>query len=152
MEPTNRRRVVRALEVSLGSGRPFSSFGPGLTSYPTSDVLQIGLRWPRPVLARRVAARFQAMLDEGLLGEVAALADRPSGLSRTASQALGYKELLSHLAGHCSLDEAVDLAVARTRRFGVRQLRWFQRDPRIRWIDMEVDADAAVATLVHALA
>ena len=47
MEPTNRRRVLRALEVTLGSGRPFSSFGPGVDDYPVSDVVQIGLRWPR---------------------------------------------------------------------------------------------------------
>jgi len=135
MEPTNRRRVVRALEVTLGSGRPFSSFGPGLEAYAPSPVPQVGLALSRPVLAERVAARYRAQLEAGFLDEVRALAARPEGLSATAAQALGYKELLEHVRGACSLDEAVALAVARTRRFAVRQERWFRRDPRIRWLD-----------------
>ena len=84
MEPGNRRRVVRALEVVIGSGQAFSDFGPGLTAHPPSDVVQIGLRWPRPVLSRRIEERFASMLDAGLLAEVKALAERPGGLSRTA--------------------------------------------------------------------
>ncbi len=151
MEPSNRRRVVRALEVTIGSGRPFSSFGPGLTHYPDNGVVQIGLRWPRDLLARRIEDRFLAMLDAGLLDEVRALADRPDGLSRTAAQALGYKELLAHLDGQSSLDEATALAITRTRQFAVRQLRWFQRDRRIRWVEMDHDEDDAVDLLVDAL-
>jgi tRNA dimethylallyltransferase len=151
MEPSNRRRVVRALEVTIGSGQPFSSFGPGLTHYPDNGVAQIGLRWPRELLARRIDDRFMAMLDAGLLGEVRALAARPAGLSRTAAQALGYKELLAHIAGDCSLDEATALAITRTRQFAVRQLRWFQRDPRIRWVEMDDDGDDAADLLVEAL-
>jgi tRNA dimethylallyltransferase len=151
MEPSNRRRVVRALEVTIGSGKPFSSFGPGLTHYPDNGVVQIGLRWPRDVLGRRIEDRFLAMLDAGLLEEVRALADRPNGLSRTAAQALGYKELLAHLAGECSLDEATALAITRTRQYAVRQLRWFQRDPRIRWVEMDDDGEDAADLLVESL-
>jgi tRNA dimethylallyltransferase len=150
MEPGNRRRIVRALEVCLGSGRPFSSFGPGLSTYESSDVLQVGLRWERRALSRRIEERFLAMMDAGLLQEVAILAERPGGLSRTATQALGYKELLGYLAGACSLDQAVHLAISRTRRYGVRQLRWFQRDPRVRWFEME--SDDVSGELVQALA
>jgi tRNA dimethylallyltransferase len=135
MEPTNRRRVVRALEVTLGSGRPFSSFGPGLGSYPPSPLAQVGLRLPLEVLDARIDRRFHAMLDAGLLEEVRALLRRPGGLSRTARQALGYRELADHLEGRCRLDEAADEAVRRTRRFARRQLRWFRRDPRIAWLD-----------------
>jgi tRNA dimethylallyltransferase len=149
MEPTNRRRVVRALEVCLGSGRPFSSFGPGLTAYGTSDVAQIGVRWDRHTLARRVEERFVGMMTNGLLAEVERLATRPDGLSHTAGQALGYKELLAHVRSELSLDEAVQLAIVRTRQYAVRQLRWFQRDPRVRWIDME--SDDAAGELVRAL-
>ena len=151
MEPTNRRRVVRALEVTVGSGRPFSSLGPGLTAYPTTDVVQLGLRWPRPMLAERIEQRFAAMLAAGLLEEVERLAATPGGLSRTAAQALGYKELLAHLQGECSLAEATELAVTRTRQLAVRQLRWFQRDPRVRWFEMPDDGPAALALLVRAL-
>lgn len=133
MEPTNRRRVVRALEVTIGSGRPFSSYGPGLAHYPATPFVQVGLRWDRDRLDERIAARYRRQLADGFLDEVRALAGRP--ISRTASQALGYKELLAHLRGDTTLDEALDLAVARTRRFARRQERWFRRDPRIRWLD-----------------
>jgi tRNA dimethylallyltransferase len=135
MEPTNRRRVVRALEVTLGSGRPFSSFGPGLEAYPPSPLAQLGLRVPPDLLDARITRRFRAMLEAGLLAEVRALLRRPGGLSRTAGQALGYRELAAHLSGRCTLDEAVDEAVRRTRRFARRQVRWFRRDPRIEWLD-----------------
>ncbi|HSH23825.1 MAG TPA: tRNA (adenosine(37)-N6)-dimethylallyltransferase MiaA [Acidimicrobiales bacterium] len=145
MEPTNRRRVVRALEVTVGSGRPFSSFGPGLGAYPPSPFTQIGLRLPSPVLDERIARRFSAMLDAGLLAEVQALVDRRSSLSATAGQALGYRELLAHVAGRCSLDEAVAEALRRTRRFARRQVRWFRRDPRITWQDVGADAEHAPA-------
>lgn len=150
MEPTNERRIVRALEVCEGSGRPFSSFGPGLDAYPPTPIAQIGLRWDRSVLADRIETRVHRMMADGLLAEVEALAGR--GLSRTARQALGYKELLAHLGAECSLDEAVDQIVVRTRQFAVRQLRWFGRDPRVRWVDVEHDPVAeATPTVVAAL-
>ncbi len=145
MEPSNRRRVVRALEVTLGSGRRFSSFGPGLGAYPPSPCIQIGLRVPAPVLDDRIAARLTFMLDAGLLDEVGTLASRQRTLSATASQALGYRELLDHLGGRCSLEEAVEEAVRRTRRFARRQLRWFRRDPRITWVDVGDGTDDVVS-------
>ena len=147
MTPTNRRRVIRALEVSLGSGRPFSSYGPGLTTYDSSRVVQVGMRVPRAVLTDRIRDRFGAQMKAGFLDEVAALAARPEGLSRTASQALGYRELLAHLRGDIGLDRAVDLAITRTRQFAVRQERWFRRDPRITWLDEEDTANQVEAVL-----
>ena len=134
MEPTNRRRVVRALEVCLGAGRPFSSFGPGLASYPAVDFELIGLSWPRETLDARIEARYQDQMRDGFLEEVTALAHRPGTLSASASQALGYRELFGHLAGQCSVGEALAEATRRTRRFARRQERWFRRDPRIRWL------------------
>jgi tRNA dimethylallyltransferase len=132
IDPGNRRRVVR----------------PGLDTYPATDTVQVGLRVPREVLAGRIAARVRAMLDAGLLDEVRALHHRPGGLSRTARQALGYKELLDHLEGRSSLTEAVDLIVARTRRFAARQERWFRRDPRIHWVDVPDGNSLAVLPAV----
>jgi tRNA dimethylallyltransferase len=152
MTPQNRRRIVRALEVCLGSGRAFSSYGPGLGTYPSTAVVQIGLRVARPILAERIERRVRQMMDAGLLSEVRALANRPGGLSRTARQALGYKELLDHLAGRASLDEAVETIVLRTRRYAARQERWFRRDPRIRWIDVEDDPLVALPALERDLA
>jgi tRNA dimethylallyltransferase len=152
MTPQNRRRVVRALEVCLGSGRAFSSYGPGLGTYPPTEVRQLGLRVARPILAGRIECRVHRMMDDGLLSEVRVLADRPGGFSRTAGQALGYKELLDHVAGRVSLDEAVATIIVRTRRFAARQERWFRRDPRIRWIDVEDDPLVALPALERDLA
>ena len=146
IEPTNRRRIIRALEVTLGSGRRFSSFGPGVDEYRPSDVAQIGLRWPRDVITARIAERVHTMIDDGLVAEVRALVD--SGFSRTAAQALGYKEILEMLAGRLSEDEAIATIIIRTRQFAVRQERWFRRDPRVRWIDVEHDAVAEAAPVV----
>jgi tRNA dimethylallyltransferase len=148
MEPTNSRRVVRALEVTLGSGRPFSSFGDGVASYPPVDFRMVGLRWDRARLAQRIASRVERMMAAGLLGEVAAVVNEPAGMSRTARQALGYKELIEHLEGAISLDEAVHTIIVRTRQFAVRQERWFRRDPRIRWIDVHDDPVAELLPLL----
>jgi tRNA dimethylallyltransferase len=146
MEPTNRRRIVRALEVTLGSGRAFSSFGPGVDDYPPTEVAQIGLRWPREVITDRIARRVRQMIDDGLVDEVRALAN--VGFSRTAAQALGYKEILDALDGLVSEDEAIATIITRTRQFAVRQERWFRRDPRVRWIDIEHDAVAEASPVV----
>lgn len=145
-QPGNRRRVVRALEVTLGAGRPFSSFGPGLTAYPQTGVTMVGLAPPRPELDRRIAARLERWMAGGLVDEVRRLSGRPAGLSRTARQAVAYRELLAHMAGGPSLDEAVEAALARTRVLARRQLAWFRRDPRVRWLDPAADPlDAALA-------
>jgi len=144
MEPTNRRRVVRALEVTLGSGRPFSSFGPGLEDYPATPFPIVGLAMERGVLDQRIAQRYEQQMAEGFLAEVQTLVDCPTGLGRTARQALGYAELLDHIENGTPLDDALEMAVTRTRRFARRQQRWFGRDPRINWIpaDGEVSANA----------
>jgi tRNA dimethylallyltransferase len=139
MEPGNARRIVRALEVTVGSGRRFSSYGPGLGTHADSAVTMVGIAMPPTVIAGRIARRYDDQLAGGFLGEVRALAARPAGMSRTARQALGYKELLAHLVGELDLDAAVELAVSRTRRFARRQRSWFRRDPRIRWLHADDD-------------
>jgi tRNA dimethylallyltransferase len=152
--PGNRRRIVRALEVTLGSGRPFSASGPGLDVYGPTPFVLTGLRVPRDVIAARIRARFDAQMDAGFLDEVRSLAARPGSLSRTAREALGYRDPLAYLRGACTLAEALDTAVVRTRRFAVRQERWFGRDPRIRWFDPSspsTPGPAAVAAAVDDL-
>ncbi len=143
IEPTNERRIVRALEVTIGSGRPFSSFGPGVGSHPPTDAALIGLRWSRPALARRIEERVHSMIAGGLPAEVRTL-DAAGPLSPTARQALGYKELLDE----ADLPTAIEAIITRTRRFAVRQERWFRRDPRVRWIDIEHDPVAEAGPAV----
>ena len=146
IEPGNARRIVRALEVTLGSGQPFSSFGPGIDAYPTATRFRLAGVWlPRAVVNERIAARFQEQMAVGFLDEVRAL---PPALSRTAAQALGYRELLGHLAGGSTLAAAVDQAVARTRQFARRQRSWFRRDPRITWVAAAANPGALLPALL----
>ena len=150
MEPTNERRILRALEVAIGSGRPFSSFGPGLEAYGPSPVIQLGCLDGRTNLDGRIAARVAQFMDQGFLAEVQRLAERPGGLSRTARQAVGYRELLAHVDGVCSLDEAVANTVTATRQLARRQWSWFRRDPRITWVERDDLGDtlrSALATV-----
>ena len=154
MEPSNRRRVVRALSVTLGSGQPFSSFGPGFENYPPTPVCLFGLWVPRPVNVARIEERYQEQLEAGFVDEVRRLAAGPSGRSlppciepigHTAAQALGYRELLAHVraleAGESrpTIEEAITTAVSRTRQFARRQRSWFRRDPRITWVGATTD-------------
>ena len=131
IEPGNRRRIVRALEVIGATGRPFSSFGRGLREYgpPVVPVRLAGVWLSRAVLSERIERRVATMREAGLLDEVRALTEqRP--LSRTAAQAIGYKELAEHLEGAApSLDAAFATIVSRTRAFARRQRMWFRRDP-----------------------
>ena len=143
MEPTNRRRVMRALEVTIGSGRPFSSFGPGLEAYPETRFALVGLPLADDI-DRRIEERFVAQMEAGFLDEVRELVGRPGGLSRTARQALGYRELLSHLEGGVPLDAALSEAIRRTKVFARRQWAWFRRDPRIVWVGEQDDPVARV--------
>ena len=144
MEPTNARRIVRALEVTLGAGRPFSSYGEGLATYGPARVVQVALQSDFEQLDLRIATRFRTWMDLGLLDEVQRLASAPGGMSRTARQAVGYRELLRHVEDGVDLEECVDDAIIQSRRLARRQRSWFLRDPRIEWFD---DVEAARARL-----
>jgi tRNA dimethylallyltransferase len=148
MEPTNERRIVRALEVTLGAGRPFSSFGPGLRTYGEARVHQVGITRDLQEVDDRIERRFSEWMQRGFLDEVVALAQRERGLSRTASQAVGYREILGHLRGEYDLATATRDALAATRRLARRQRSWFARDPRIEWFE---DLDAARQRLIELL-
>lgn len=151
IDPGNARRVVRALEVIDATGRPFSSFGPGLDEYPPPclDVSLVGIWLPRTELGRRIGRRFAAMRALGLEDEVRRLVAAPAGLSRTARQAIGYKEVLAFFDGELSsLDDAFALAVARTRKFARRQRVWFRRDPRIHWVGAARNPDALAGVVL----
>ena len=132
IQPGNLRRTVRALEVMELTGRPFSSFRAAMdTPVSRYRLTVLGLD-PGPELLRaRVAERVAAMAEAGLVEEVRRLAGRP--LSRTARQALGYKELLDAMEQGTPVAEALEAVVRRTRAYARRQLAWFRRDPRVRW-------------------
>ncbi len=131
--PSNARRIVRALEVIEISGRPYTATLPDYDQ--ASTAVQIGLALPRPELDLRIAARVEQMWQAGFEAEVRHLADAGLRHGKTASRALGYQQVLRHLDGECTLDEARAETVRATRRFARRQESWFRRDSRVSWLD-----------------
>jgi tRNA dimethylallyltransferase len=148
IEPNNARRVVRALEVTLGSGKPYSSFGPGLEHYAPPPVRLVGLALDRRQIDRRLEERLEREMEEGFLEEVARLARREGGISRTARQAIGYSELLKVVEDGASLDQAKVAILRRLRSFARRQEAWFRRDKRVTWFPADAP-DLAEAVLAH---
>ncbi len=142
VQPANLRRIVRALEVIELTGRRFSSFR-GAMDAPASRyrLVVLGVDPGQELRRARVVERVAAMAGAGLVEEVRRLAGRP--LSRTARQALGYKELLDALAAGTPLDAALDEVVARTHHYARRQLAWFRRDRRVRWGSLPPGPDLA---------
>lgn len=135
MEPSNLRRIVRALEVAALTGRPFSSFAAGWDSYPEARVRAAGVMMSSDALRARIEERARRMLANGLLEETERLLDDGAGPQLTASQAIGYAEAAEHLAGRIGLEEALETIVRRTKALARRQMAWFRRDPRIRWFE-----------------
>ena len=129
--PSNGRRIVRALEVIELSGAPFTATLPAYES--SRPAVQIGVRVPRAELDRRITVRVEQMWAAGFEAEVRERAGLRDG--KTASRALGYAQMLRHLAGEWTLDQAREETVRATRRFARRQESWFRRDPRITWLD-----------------
>ncbi|CAN5656331.1 tRNA (adenosine(37)-N6)-dimethylallyltransferase MiaA [soil metagenome] len=139
----DRRRLVRALEVFELTGQPISSFQTHWKSQqPKFDASWFGLTWDREALNRRINARVKLMLADGWLGEARDLLTRYGMLSKTAGEATGYAELLAHLSGKCSLDEAVEQIKIATRQLARRQMKWFRRFPKVTWMDGQTDLAA----------
>jgi tRNA dimethylallyltransferase len=151
MEPNNRRRIIRALEVCRGSGTTFSSFGPGITQFPDTSTVLVGIQWDRDVLRQRIEQRVWKMMERGLVDEVRGLLTRPRPLSKTAYQALGYKEVIEGLAAGESVEKMVATITLRTQQFAVRQERWYRRDPRIQWVQVQKDPISEVTPVLHSL-
>ena len=137
IEPANTRRIVRALEVLAVTGRPFSATLPRYQDLvPT---LHLALRVDRTALNARIDARTAAMFDAGLLGETEALMAAGLEEGRTAPRAIGYAQAIDVLRGRATGAEAVELTARATRRLAARQVKWFRRDPRIHWLDADLD-------------
>lgn len=129
----NGQRLVRALEVCISSGKPFSSFRQNTPKKRNFRITKVGLNTHRDVLYDRINRRVDVMMDSGLVDEVKGLLPYRH---LNALQTVGYKELFDFFDRNCTLDEAVDNIKQNTRRFAKRQLTWFRRDERTRWFDM----------------
>jgi tRNA dimethylallyltransferase len=139
IHPHNLRRVVRAFEF-LEEGSSYAAQHQGMREYRSFyPCLYLGLTCERPELYRRIDERVARMFAAGLVDEVKTLRGRYPRLGQSASQAIGYKELLAlgpalDYPSASQLDEAAALVARDTRRYAKRQLTWFRRDPRIHWL------------------
>ena len=142
----NRKRVIRALEIYKGTGRPKSEWdGESRTEGGRYDSLVIGLRYSdRSLLYERIERRVEKMIAAGLEDEVRGLHGK---MSPTAAQAIGYRQMIDYIEGRMTLEEAVDEIKKATRRYAKRQMTWFRRNGSIRWID--IGADTNVKDIVN---
>ena len=132
VDRSNPQRVVRAVEVCLQSGRPYSSFRTGGQARRDFRIVKIGTDLPREVLYDRINRRVDAMMAAGLEEEARRLYPLRA---LNALRTVGYRELFDYFDGKCSLDEAVELIKRNSRRYAKRQLTWFRRDDSILWVD-----------------
>jgi tRNA dimethylallyltransferase len=149
----DRQRVIRAVEVALVEGRPLSAI---LAQRPFSEdlypCLKIGLTAPRNLLNSRIDERVDDFFRQGLVEEVGRLLAAGIPPSANCFKALGYREVLRHLAGDSGYDETIALVKANTRRYARRQLTWFRKEPGIRWFEPEEDASGHYAEIEACIA
>jgi tRNA dimethylallyltransferase len=145
------KRLIRALEVHELTGQPISALQRqwGDESSPRHPAVWVGLDWDRDELNRRINARVKAMLEAGWLDETKRLLDRYGGLSQTAAEATGYAELIAHLRGKLSLDDAVEQIKIATRQLARRQMKWFRRFPDVTWLKGASPLDEKIARVME---
>ena len=130
----NHQRVIRALEVCLSTGEPFSSFRNKPRPKRDFETIKIGLKAPREIMYERINKRVDLMVENGLVEEVRSLFSRKR---LNALNTVGYKELFAHFQGEITLDQAIENIKTNTRRFAKRQLTWYRKDESIIWYDYE---------------
>jgi tRNA dimethylallyltransferase len=145
------KRLLRALEVFELTGRPISSFQTAWAAQSWRHrAAWLGLDWDRDALNRRINARVKAMMAGGWVEEVRSLLHTHGSLSHTAAEATGYRELIAHVQGKLTLDEAVEQIKIATRQLARRQMKWFRRFRDVKWVPGDRPADAVSAdAIVH---
>jgi len=131
----DRKRLIRALEVFELTGKPISSFQTDWESGKRRhEAIWVGLQWEKEALNRRINARVKGMIETGWVEETRTLVDRFGELSPTAAEATGYRELIEHIKGRISLDDAVEQIKIATRQLARKQMKWLKRFPDVHWI------------------
>jgi tRNA dimethylallyltransferase len=134
INPSDKRRLIRALEVCLVASCPATELKRTLTSALPFEFVKIGITRERAELYRLIDSRVDEMMKQGLLDEVKAVLSM--GPSKTAMQAIGYKEMAAHLAGLYPLEEAVRLVKRNSKRYAKRQFTWFKKEENVKWVDV----------------
>jgi tRNA dimethylallyltransferase len=122
-----------------------------MTQFPETPTVLVGIQWDRDVLRQRIEQRVWKMMERGLIDEVRSLLALPQPLSKTAYQALGYKEVIEGLAVGETVEKMVATIALRTQQFAVRQERWYRRDPRIHWVEVQNDPISEVTPVLQSL-
>lgn len=144
LHPRDQRRIIRALEVHRLTGQPISALQAQFERPRDPTECRVFLLvWPRETLYARIDARVDAMFRAGWVEEVRGLTAVGHRLGRTAAQAVGYREILDHLAGRASLDATITTVKTRTRQFAKRQLTWFRSLAECRPVECSAEVDAA---------
>ena len=130
VDRSNPARVIRALEVCIRTGRPYSEFRTGTRRQRDFGIVKIGIDLPRDLLYERIDRRVDRMVEQGLEAEARALYPHRA---LNALQTVGYKEFFDYFDGRTTRTEAIDRIKRNSRHYAKRQLTWFRRDPEIRW-------------------
>jgi len=138
LHPNDKRRMIRALEFYTITGQPIShaqtQFEEGR---PAEDCKVFALQWPRPLLHERIEKRVDRMFEQGFVDEVKGLLKKYGELSRTASQAVGYREVIEHIQANHDINETRERVKTRTRQFARRQETWFRGLSEVRFVDRD---------------
>ncbi len=135
--PKDKQRILRGLEVYELTGRPLSSLIKEKKRKSKHQPLYIGLTIPRNELYKRINARFEDMIEQGLVEEVKSLLDEGFDPTSNALRTIGYKEIVEYLRGNITLSEAIDKAQRRTRNFAKRQITWFNKIRGVKWYNSD---------------
>lgn len=137
INPNDKKRIIRALEIYEVTGRTMSEYNKDFRK-PREDnnLIMIGLNMERSILYDRINQRVDIMIQGGLIEEVKNLIAMGYNKELVSMQGIGYKEIISYLEGETKLDETIEMLKRNTRRYAKRQLTWFRRDNRIKWIDI----------------
>lgn len=142
LHPNDQRRIIRALEVYKSTGKPLSHWQLQFDESHTVDQCRVfTLRHPRPVLHERIENRVDQMFEKGLVEEAGALQEKWKELSKTAAQAVGYREALDHLNDGVDMPTTIEKVRIRTRRFARHQETWFRGLSECRILDLESEID-----------
>lgn len=137
MDGLNRQRIIRALDVWMQTGKPFSSFHSNEEIKPDEQTIVFGLKWPRQKLYDRINQRVDNMIESGLVDELKSILESGHSKELQSLNTVGYKEIIKYLDGEWTLEKAVEKIKTSTRRYAKRQITWFRRWEFIEWLEAD---------------
>lgn len=137
MDGMNRQRIIRALDVWMQTGKPFSSFHDEDEVQPDKNTVVLGLKWPRQKLYDRINLRVDRMIEQGLVEEVKAILAEGNSKELQSLNTVGYQEIIKYLDGEWKLEKAIEKIKTSTRRYAKRQMTWYKRWNFVQWMDAD---------------